>query len=352
MILPGYIICSSIIFCFVYRFVTKPSPLSWRMVLLFRPFFILLVGGYIMLALQFPLWGAWQWDLPPFQAAVFGDILHFLAIAGYFLAYLYLSHRITRIPSGFGAYLLQHGYFWLMIFNLLVFLRLEYFYLPLIMSNYLMDGTILEIILALVFLGFQGLALYLRRLRTFPAPPEIIALVRETARKMGIRTPKCRIWRMEGVRNAYAMGFLKRRILLTVSLANYATPAELQMIVGHECAHFRRRHLEARIIVILLLFFLGTSLLEQWPEWTWAVVGLFGPVAFLLFQALSRRQELKADALAAQKLGGAERMATALVHSFGGSMVSNHMRGITRFLVGHPDLATRIRHLQKMEQKR
>lgn len=175
------------------------------------------------------------------------------------------------------------------------------------------------------------------------ADPEVERLVREVAGKFKVRIGKIRIWKLEKVINAFATGIFIKKIYLTETMINSLSPEALRMIIGHECAHFKRRHLEIRIGLIMGLVFLGSSLVEDYPEIPLAIYGLYWIGAALVYQMIARFQEYQADKMAALKLGGAERMAQALM------MVASPVKygSFFSWLLGHPDLEARLKMLKK-----
>lgn len=324
---------------------------SFRMLMVFRTVNILLIIGFAFFELRWPLW-LWlarAWELLP--AYLLGDLVNFTLLVGYLTGMLYLNYRNDRkakgIGPGFGSYLMQYGYLWLLIINIFVVLRLDYYYLPLVSGN-LPPGYhwALETGALALLVGLQLLALLVRRLKMIPADPEVERLVREVAVEFKVRIKKVRLWQLERTLNAFATGIFMKNIYLTETLVNSMSPADLRMIIGHECAHFKRRHLELRVIFIAGLIFLGSSLAEDFPELPLLFEGLFWLAAVLAYQMFARFQEFEADRIAARQLGGGERMAQALMR-----LASPVKFGrIFRWLVGHPDLEARVKRLGLIKQ--
>lgn len=340
----------------IHRLIPKPGSVRFqerrfRMMMVFRTVNILLIIGFAFLEVKWPLWLWLARTRRLLSAYLLGDLVNFTLLAGYLLGMLYLAFRLDQktkgIGLGFGSYLMQYGYFWLFVINIFVFLRLDCYYLPLIPGNFprayrwgLEAGAMALIV------GLQLIALWVRRLRMVPAGPEVERLVREIAGKFKVKIGKIRIWKLEGVINAFATGIFIRNIYLTETMINSLSPDALRMIVGHECAHFKRRHLEIRIGLIIGLFFLGSSLVEDYPEIPIAVYGSYWIGAVLVYQMIARFQEYQADKMAALKLGGVEGMAQALM------MVASPVK-FGRFfgwLLGHPDLEARLNKLKMIRQ--
>jgi Zn-dependent protease with chaperone function len=320
----------------------------FRMMMVFRTVNVLLIIGFAFLELKWPLW-LWMAQMRRLLFSYLaGDLVNFTLLVGYLTGTLYLTYRmdwkIKGIGSGFGSYLMQYGYIWLLVINIFIVLRLDYYYLPLIFG-YIPKGYRWPLeagAMALLF-GLQLITLWVRRLKMVPADPEVERLVREIAGKFKVRIGKIRIWKLEKVINAFATGIIIKNIYLTETMVNSLGPDALRMIIGHECAHFKRRHLEIRMGLIMVLVFLGSSLVEDYPEIPLAINGLYWIGAVLVYQMIARFQEYQADKMAALKLGGAEGMAQALM------MVASPVKFGKFFgwLLGHPDLEARLKRLEK-----
>lgn len=322
----------------------------FQAVMIFRTVNVLLIVGYVFFEVKWPLWLELAQTRRLLPAYLLGDLVNFTFLIWYLAGMLFLTYQIDRktkgIGSGFGSYLMQYGYFWLFIINIFVVLRLDYYYLPLISTN-LPTGYRwgLEAGALALVIGLQLLVLAARSLKMVPADPEVERLVREVAGEFKVRVKKVRIWRLERVLNAFATGFFLKNIYLTESLVNSLSADDLRMIVGHECAHFNRRHLPLRVVVIAGLVFLGSSLAEDFPEMPLLIYILFWVGAVLVYNLFSRFQEFEADRIAALKLGGGEQMAQALMRL----AAPVRFGRLFRWLVGHPDLETRVKRLKTIK---
>jgi len=342
----------------VYRLIPKPGSVrfqerQFRVMMVFRTVNILAIIGLVSLEVKWPLWLWLNRSRPLLAAYLLGDLVNFPLLAGYLLGMLYLTYRMDRktkgIGSGFGSYLMQYGYFWLFVINILLVLRLDDYYLPLVPESFpKVYRWGLEAGAVALLVGLQLIALWVRRLRMVPADPEVEGLVREVADKFKVRIGKVRIWKLEGVINAYATGIFMKNIYLTETMINSLGQDSLRMIVGHECAHFQKRHLELRVIIIMGLIFLGSSLAEDFPEIPLPIFGLYWVTALLAYQVLARFQEYQADRAVALKLGGSEEMAQALIR------VASPVKfgKIFRWLLGHPDLEARLNKLKMINHRR
>lgn len=332
-----YLLPAFLILALLRQFITKQ--------LFFRYVNIILLTGYIFLELKWPLWIWLQLRLKLIPALLIGDAVNLLLIIGYLFFFLYQSFLLARktrfLTQGFGSYLLQYGYLWLFVLNLLIYLRLDYFYLT-DLPRY--RQTLLELALTAIFVFLQWLVMMLRRLKMTKAGPELLELVAAVAGRFKVKVRTVRVWQLDGVRNAFSSGLFRPSIFITETLLHTASRADLRMIVGHECAHLKKRHLLVRVVLILVLVWFGSNLIENYPgEWSWPAGFLYTLLAVFLYQYRSRRQELHADRLAAQFLDGGESMANALTGVFGSG---SSYGPLSRLLIGHPDLAVRIKKLR------
>lgn len=129
---------------------------------------------------------------------------------------------------------------------------------------------------------------------TMPAPPAMIAVLDELARKMA--TPPPSLWLLDvpvpvmvtvGVRNA--------AIYVSPSLVEQLTVEELRAALCHELAHAVRRS----NLTTLWVFFLR-------------LVQIFNPVALLVFRRLVQDDEQVCDDLAVRTLGDGRALAAAI----------------------------------------
>lgn len=102
-------------------------------------------------------------------------------------------------------------------------------------------------------------------------------------------------------------------------------------------------------MLIGFLIFLGSSLIEDFPDLHWFYYLVYGLLAFLIFKAVSRAQEFAADRLAARRLDGSEAMIAALNQVFGVNLTPVRFGPVTRLLLGHPDLEERIKKLSRLK---
>ena len=314
-----------------------------------------LLTGFMWVMLKYTLSSGMLLNFSPFTSLLIDDVFNCFLLSLYFLIFLYESFLIERktyfFYSGFGSYLRQNGYRSLLVFNVILFLRVDYSYLPLISRAHTRFSLALtEVLMAAGFSVLQLLVLFLRRLNMVEAEPELKALVRETGARMGVKIKVIRVWRLEGVTNAFATGFFRKSIFISERLLNTAAPEDLRMIIGHECAHFKRRHLLVRAGFIALLLWGASFLLDTYPDLDLGYYVLSGFGGLLIYKALSRYQELQADRLAAEKLGDGAKMAGALARVFGSG--SHQKSGIiVRLFSGHPDPRLRNERLLKYDNE-
>ncbi len=347
----GYLLLAFSLLVVVKRLITGRDK-EWLYQMQFRYVNILLLIGFLVLELQWPLWVWLQLKISLLAALIWTDLINLLLLAGYLVFFLYqsylLTHKIRVLHAGFGSYMLQYGYIWLSVLNLIIFLRIDYFYLTLIPGDFSWYRQMLvESVVMGIFIILQWLVLSIRRLRMIDAGPKLRDLVDEVAGRFRLKVRVVRTWRLDGVKNAFAGGLLIRSIYLSETLVNSASRDDLRMIVGHECVHLKKRHLWVRVGLILGLVWLGSLFIEEFEEWSWVIGTMYALLAFLIYQFIARCQELQADRLAAKLVGNSEAMANALVRTFG---IGHRFGPIVRLLAGHPDLEERIHRLKRLNQ--
>ncbi len=348
----GYLILAAFGLWWMQVLHSRKGSGRWRFGLYFKAVNYLCCSGYIALILYQPLWSMFRRSQPLWLALLSEDLLNlglFLSYLCYYFWLLYQTDRNQRgLTGGFWSYLLQYGYFWLFIINCLLFLRLDYFYLELIPIKFPGDQQLtLELLVAALMLLSQLAILAIRRVKMSQADPQLIKLVDQVADRFGITIRTVRLWHLERVSNAFATGLFRRSIFLTDTLVDSASPDDLQMIIAHECAHFKRRHLEIRVLLVGLFMYAGTLIYERLPDLAGPVLGLCGLGALIVFKAIARAQEYDADCQAALVFGSPERMETALIRVFGYPQ-SSQFGKILRWLIGHPEPVQRIKRLRSI----
>lgn len=321
----------------------------FRVTMVFRTVNVILITGFVFLELKWPLWLRLTQTRKLIFLYLLGDMVNLTFLVWFLTGMLFLTYLMDRktkgIGPGFGSYLMQYGYFWLFIVNILIVARLDYYYLPLVPESWPSKYRwFLELGSLALLIGLQLLALFARSLKMVPAGPEVERLVRTVAGEFKVKVGTVRIWQLDKVINAFATGIFRKNIYLTETLVNSLSPNDLRMIVGHECAHFKKHHLELRVLMVLGLIFLGSSLMEDFPDLPLSIHGLYWGAAVLGYNLFARFQEFEADRLAAFKLGGGDRMAQALTRiaapiSFG---------RVFKWLVGHADLEARVKRLGRL----
>lgn len=322
----------------------------------FKIFQWALAGMTGFLLVRQPLWAGLS-ARPSLATVLMDDLCNLGLLLIHCFFSLFQSYRLARrlrfFHRSYAAYLIQTGFLWVIFINLAIFLRLESEYLPRL--NRFFSGAFasfwLEMGVAGLFLAGLGLALKVRDLGMADAPPFLNALVQETAAVFGIKVSRIKLWRLDGIRNAFATGFWKRSIFLTEALVQAVDVRALKLIIGHECAHFKHYHLEARVLMAGFFLILGSFLTDIFPDGYWQWWLSYGLVMGLFFLKFLRHQEFQADLSAAIHLDGGAAMADALLRTFGPQPIP---RGWQRLFGGfntHPPLAARIRRLQRMGVK-
>ena len=169
--------------------------------------------------------------------------------------------------------------------------------------------------------------------------------------------------------NAYFTGFGKtKRVVFFDTLLERLTPGEIEGVLAHELGHYRRHHIRSRLLLSLVLGFLGFALLgalTRWPAFYASLgIGTASPHAALLLFMLalgpftfwltpiaawwSRRHEFEADRFAADHAGGAE-LAVALTKLYrdnANTLTPDELH--SAFYDSHPPALVRIARLQQM----
>jgi len=326
---------------------------GWRHLLLLRTVNYFLFFGLLKAMVTWSIFPELSLTLNYFQAILYEDFLNLAIILSYLGFFLYQEYRLA-LPCRpgqreFATYLLQYGYYWLLVVNIITFIRIDYFYLSLLPENWSWWSRFsTESLVMLLFVGLQFLWLWLRNLRMSEVDPEVQSLVNETAAQFGLTIKKVRIWHLKGVINAFATGIFSKKIFLTESLVAVATPTELRMVVGHECAHFKKRHLEIRTLVLLIIVGIGFWLSEKYPSYEELILVSFGLGGFLFFQWIIRNQEYAADELSGHQLGDLNQMADALQGLFGLTRLPSRFDRVIGLFLGHPDLESRLKRLRNL----
>jgi Zn-dependent protease with chaperone function len=129
-----------------------------------------------------------------------------------------------------------------------------------------------------------------------PDDPNIVAAVESLASAAGLkRTPELLLL-PDGVSGAFATGFRRNRILISVDLVATLDQAELNAILGHEIAH-----LQARDVPVVFL----AGLLRDVVAWN--------PIAHIAWRRLLLDRELEADRRAALMTGEPLFLASGLL---------------------------------------
>ena len=139
--------------------------------------------------------------------------------------------------------------------------------------------------------------------------------------------------RRSGHGNAYFTGLGRnKRIVFFDTLVNALEPDEIEAVLAHELGHFKRKHVQKRMIALMLLslgglallgwlagqpaFYRGLGVPEPALHMALLLFMLSAPVFSLflqpVFSRLSRQHEFEADAYAAQQTG-AHHLVSALV---------------------------------------
>ena len=188
--------------------------------------------------------------------------------------------------------------------------------------------------------------------------------------------PLTRIFVMDGSKrstksNAFFTGFGKnKRIVLFDTLINAHTPDELLAVLAHEMGHFKKKHIQRRLIFGILqmgvVFYLLSVFITQQSLFTTFYVDtpsiyagliffsiLFSPVNLVIsivMQYFSRKDEYEADRFAALTTKKAGNLITALKKLSADNLANLTPHPFYVFLnYSHPPLAQRVEAMEKIE---
>jgi STE24 endopeptidase len=169
--------------------------------------------------------------------------------------------------------------------------------------------------------------------------------------------------------NAYFTGFGRtKRVVFFDTLVERLSAEEIESVLAHELGHFRRHHIRNRLIVSLIVSFLGFALLGWLSEWPafYSALGVTTPsshAALLLFVLAigpftfwltpigawwSRRHEFEADEFAAEHASSSD-LAVALTKLYRDNASTLTPDDVhSAFYDSHPPALTRIAHLQRL----
>lgn len=167
--------------------------------------------------------------------------------------------------------------------------------------------------------------------------------------------------------NAYIAGLgKKKKIVFFDTLLKYLNSDEVEAVLAHELGHFHYKHIHKNLIFSFIFSFLGFYVLGYLLQsgWLFSAMNVHVPhlanmlLLFLLIlpaftfwitpitNILSRRHEFQADEFATTKSNG-ESLTTALVKltKENSGCLSTDPLYVT-YHYSHPDMVTRIKHLQ------
>lgn len=172
--------------------------------------------------------------------------------------------------------------------------------------------------------------------------------------------------RRSGHGNAYFTGMgQNKRIVFFDTLLETLEPEEIEAVLAHELGHFKRRHVQKRIVTMMLTSLAGLALLGWLIQQTWFYQGLgveqaanhlalllflmVSPVFTLFLQPLmswfSRRHEFEADDYAATQ-SSATDLVRALVKLYkenANTLTPDPL--YSAFYDSHPPAPVRVAHL-------
>jgi len=172
--------------------------------------------------------------------------------------------------------------------------------------------------------------------------------------------------RRSGHGNAYFTGMgHNKRIVFFDTLLETLEPDEIEAVLAHELGHFKRRHVQKRIVTMMLTSLAGLALLGWLIQQTWFYQGLgvgqpanhlalllflmVAPVFTLFLQPLaawfSRKHEFEADDYAAAQSSAADliRALVKLYQENANTLTPDPL--YSAFYDSHPPAPVRVAHL-------
>jgi len=176
--------------------------------------------------------------------------------------------------------------------------------------------------------------------------------------------------RRSGHGNAYFTGLGRnKRIVFFDTLLESLEPDEVEAVLAHELGHFKRRHVQKRLVSMALMSLAGLALLGWLIEEPAFYQGLgvsepslyAGLMLFLLISPvfgvfltpvmswLSRKHEYEADAFAAQQAGATDliRALVKLYRENASTLTPDPL--YSAFHDSHPPAPLRVAHLRRLE---
>lgn len=180
-----------------------------------------------------------------------------------------------------------------------------------------------------------------------------------------------------GHSNAYFTGFGKsKRVVLYDTLIEQLTPEEIEAVLGHELGHYKHKHILKKMLTMIPLIFVVLfiiSILIKLPSlyegfgfnilknengeishkmmmvgliFSSTVFGGFAPIASLINNFFSRKDEFQADKFSKEICGSGEPLISALIKLNKENLSEIQVPKIySAFNYSHPPLLERIRQL-------
>ncbi len=167
---------------------------------------------------------------------------------------------------------------------------------------------------AILLLIVAGVPILIHRLfKTKPLQDPNAAWVRDLLSAAGVSRTRAVRWETGGrTYNALVAGFIPplRTLLISDRLIDELPRSQVAMVVLHEAAHLRRRHMPLRMLAILPAWGSGAFVTRLLGEYSWAMAAgtVFGTLmTLLLLKVVAYRTEHDADVQAcrmAEKIAG------------------------------------------------
>lgn len=229
-----------------------------------------------------------------------------------------------------------------------------------------------------LLIGFSVLLLYLSPVlieplffKLEPLESGLAEEVRALAERAGVHVS--RVFTMDASRrsahsNAYFTGIGRtKRVVLFDTLLTQLTPSQILGVLAHELGHWRKRHVQKRLLSMAVVA-LGACYLAHWLiEWRGlpglvgagevsfparvVILGFVGSIVSFAFTPLSawwsRRHEWEADRFASELSGAPGDLADALVKLSRENLANLHPHPwYAKFYYSHPHVTERVRSLR------
>ncbi len=200
---------------------------------------------------------------------------------------------VKAVTSGF-----RQGAVWLMA-PVVILIAIADGVSRLPISSTAVNAVIAAVVLFGVTLGLPWMVRYL--FKTRPMHPEDLAWTKQLLSSVGVSRTRVVCWDTGGrAFNAMVAGFIPplRTLLVSDRLIDELPRDEMAMVVLHEAAHLKRRHVQLRMVSVLPAWFFAAMITKLCGDAVWAMpVGTAGGILMttLILKSVAHRTEHDAD---------------------------------------------------------